>query len=267
MPISASLSTGVTAMQSFARGVEVVGENIANANTTGFKSSSVTFAAVARGTIKDTQGSVTVTGVSTDLAVTGEGYFRVVKTDDGIQFATRAGDFHFDEAGFLVTSQGMRVQGLTGGSTTAAGVAVPPAVVGSIRFGVPPAGTQLLNFNFTKTGELTEFYSDGSKAVTNQILVQRYYNPTALQRYGTGSNLFKGFADAAPVGGVALTAAGNKPGSVGLGSIEANSLEVSNVDLTQEFATLIIAQRGLQAASRIVTVSDTMVDDTINIKR
>ncbi|MEI6052405.1 MAG: flagellar basal body rod C-terminal domain-containing protein, partial [Opitutaceae bacterium] len=59
----------------------------------------------------------------------------------------------------------------------------------------------------------------------------------------------------------------NTPGGVGNGTIEPATLELSNVDLTNEFASLINAQRSLQASSRIVTVSDTMVDDTINLKR
>jgi len=66
---------------------------------------------------------------------------------------------------------------------------------------------------------------------------------------------------------VALTALGNAPGGVGNGTIEPETLELSNVDLTSEFASLINAQRSLQASSRIVTVSDSMVEETVNLKR
>jgi flagellar hook protein FlgE len=261
MPISASIYSSVTAMKAFSKGVETISANIANANTTGYKSASVSFSSLMGDSIKDSQGSLSVTGVKTDLAVSGEGYFRVLKTDDSSEYATRAGDFHFDETGYLVNSSGFRVQGLTGGAGTTL-----PTAVGSIRLNqTPPAGSQLLSYTFDKKGLLTETYSDGSTAVSNQVLLQRYSNPSALKL--NGSNLFTNFEKAAPVGGAALTALSNTPGGVGNGTIEPATLELSNVDLTNEFASLINAQRSLQASSRIVTVSDTMVDDTINLKR
>ena len=261
MPISASIFSGVTAMKSFSKGVETISANIANANTTGYKAATVSFSSMMNDSIKNSQGSLSVTGVKTDLAVSGEGFFRVLKTDDNSQYATRAGDFHLDEQGYLVNSSGYQVQGLTGGAVGAA-----PAAVGSIRVSqTPPAGAQLLSFAFDKKGNFTETYSNGTTAVTNRVLLQRYSNPTALKL--DGANMFTNFENAAPVGGLALTALANVPGGVGNGTIEPETLELSNVDLTTEFASLINAQRSLQASSRIVTVSDSMVEDTVNLKR
>jgi flagellar hook protein FlgE len=261
MPISASIFSGVTAMKAFSKGVETISANIANANTTGYKSATVSFSSLMNDSIKNSQGSLSVTGVKTDLAVSGEGFFRVLKTDDNSEYATRAGDFHLDEDGYLVNSSGYQVQGLTGGAVGAA-----PAAVGSIRVSqTPPAGAELLSFAFDKKGNFTETYSNGTTAVTNRVLLQRYSNPTALKL--EGANMFTNFENAAPVGGLALTALGNAPGGVGNGTIEPETLELSNVDLTSEFASLINAQRSLQASSRIVTVSDSMVEDTVNLKR
>ena len=261
MPISASIFSGVTAMKAFSKGVETISANIANANTTGYKSATVSFSTLMNDSIKNSQGSLSVTGVKTDLAVSGEGFFRVLKTDDNSEYATRAGDFHLDEDGYLVNSSGYQVQGLTGGAVGAA-----PAAVGSIRVSqTPPAGAELLSFAFDKKGNFTETYSNGTTAVTNRVLLQRYSNPTALKL--EGANMFTNFENAAPVGGLALTALGNAPGGVGNGTIEPETLELSNVDLTSEFASLINAQRSLQASSRIVTVSDSMVEDTVNLKR
>jgi len=248
-------------MKSFSKGVETISANIANANTTGYKAATVSFSSMMNDSIKNSQGSLSVTGVKTDLAVSGEGFFRVLKTDDNSQYATRAGDFHLDEQGYLVNSSGYQVQGLTGGAAGAA-----PAAVGSIRVSqTPPAGAQLLSFAFDKKGNFTETYSNGTTAVTNRVLLQRYSNPTALKL--DGANMFTNFENAAPVGGLALTALANVPGGVGNGTIEPETLELSNVDLTTEFASLINAQRSLQASSRIVTVSDSMVEDTVNLKR
>jgi flagellar hook protein FlgE len=261
MPISASIFSGVTAMKAFSKGVETISANIANANTTGYKSATVSFSSLMNDSIKNSQGSLSVTGVKTDLAVSGEGFFRVLKTDDNSEYATRAGDFHLDEDGYLVNSSGYQVQGLTGGAVGAA-----PAAVGSIRVSqTPPAGAELLSFAFDKKGNFTETYSNGTTAVTNRVLLQRYSNPTSLKL--EGANMFTNFENAAPVGGLALTALGNAPGGVGNGTIEPETLELSNVDLTSEFASLINAQRSLQASSRIVTVSDSMVEDTVNLKR
>jgi flagellar hook protein FlgE len=153
------------------------------------------------------------------------------------------------------------VQGLTGGAAGAA-----PAAVGSIRVSqTPPAGAELLSFAFDKKGNFTETYSNGTTAVTNRVLIQRFSNPTELKL--DGANMFTNFENAAPVGGLALNGLTNLPGGVGNGTIEPETLELSNVDLTNEFATLINAQRSLQASSRIVTVSDSMVEDTVNLKR
>ena len=261
MPVSNSIYTGVTAMKAFSKGVETISANIANANTTGYKSATVSFSALMDDSIRTSQGSLSITGVKTDLAVSGEGFFRLLKTDDNAEFATRAGDFHLDEEGYLVNSSGYQVQGLTGGAVGAA-----PAAVGSIRVSqTPPAGAQLLSFAFDKKGNFTETYSNGAIAVTNRVLLQRYSNPTALKL--NGGNMFTNFQNAAPVGGLALTALANSPGGVGNGTIEPETLELSNVDLTSEFASLISAQRSLQASSRIVTVSDSMVEETVNLKR
>ena len=261
MPISAAIQSGVTAMKAFSKGVETISSNIANANTTGFKSKTVSFSAMMEDSIKNSQGSLSVTGVKTDLAVSGEGFFRVLKTDDNSQYVTRAGDFHLDAEGYLVNSSNYQVQGLTGGAAGAA-----PAAVGSIRISqTPPAGAELLSFAFDKKGNFSETYSDGTTAVTNRVLLQRFSNPTALKL--EGANMFANFENAAPVGGLALNGLTNLPGGVGNGTIETETLELSNVDLTNEFATLINAQRSLQASSRIVTVSDSMVEDTVNLKR
>jgi len=104
MPVSNSIYTGVTAMKAFSKGVETISANIANANTTGYKSATVSFSALMDDSLKTAQGSLSITGVKTDLAVSGEGFFRLLKTDDNAEFATRAGDFHLDEEGYLVNS-------------------------------------------------------------------------------------------------------------------------------------------------------------------
>jgi flagellar hook protein FlgE len=282
MSLIGSLTSGVSAMRTFTKGLEVIGNNIANVNTTGYKSSKTTFEDSFSNTLRGsapssatasnisavqvgtgvklaaispnfTQGGLATTGVNTDLGISGNGFFRVLNTTDNSEYVTRAGDFRIDDQGYLVTNKGYRVQGLNGGA------------VGSIKLATPPGTTQLQSFSFDRQGNLVEFYSDGSSATTNRLLLQTFNDPSGLQR--VGDNLFNGMANAGPVGGLALTATNNAPGGNGLGTIESGTLELSNVDLTEQFANMITTQRSFQASSRVVTVSDQVLEEVVNLKR
>lgn len=145
MALINSLTSGVTALKSFTRGMEVIGDNIANVNTTAFKSSridytdsfsnmlrnssssngnasNVTSSQLGTGVKVQTvasnfnQGFIDNTGVETDLAVAGEGFFRVIDPVNNTEYATRAGNFRIDDNGNMVTTDGFRLQGLMGGA-------------------------------------------------------------------------------------------------------------------------------------------------------
>ncbi|XAE59304.1 hypothetical protein OH491_11040 [Termitidicoccus mucosus] len=88
--------------------------------------------------------------------------------------------------------------------------------------------------------------------------------PSALE--AEGANLFTGF-EAAGALYTWTDATKGLPGEGGLGTIDSQSLELSNVDLTEEFAKMITMQRSFQASSRIVTVSDTVLEEIVNMKR
>ncbi len=289
MSLIGTLSSGVSALRSFTKGLEIIGNTISNVNTIGYKGSQATYSDSFSNTLRGSapsngttpnqsstqvgtgvklakinarfvQGALTTTGLNTDIGISGNGFFRILNSVDNTAYATRSGDFRIDDQGFLVTPQGYRVQGLTGGTTLAA-----PATVGSIALGTPPTGTQLQSFSFDRLGNMVEFYSDGSSVTTNRILLQNYTDPTALEKHG--DNLYTGFDAAGAIGGVTLTAANNSPGTLGLGNIESGTLELSNVDLTEEFANMITTQRSFQAASRLVTVSDQVLEEIVNLKR
>jgi flagellar hook protein FlgE len=291
MSLIGTLTSGVSAMESFEQGLSVIGNNIANVNTTAFKSGSASYAdsfsnilqsstpapGTGAGSNTDSievgtgvsvsgvstnfnQGSLSSTGVPSDLAVSGNGFFVVRDPSDGTEYATRAGNFTVDSSGYLVTAQGYRVQGLTGG-----GPGSPPTTVGDIKLGTPPAGTQLQSYTVDGSGNFVESYSDGSTATTNQVLLQNFQNPSALT--SVAGNLYSGMADAQPVSGsTTLSASANTAGTGGLGSVQSGALELSNVDLTTEFANLITTQRSFEAGSRLITVSDTILEDIVNLK-
>ena len=203
-----------------------------------------------------TQGSLASTGNGTDLGISGNGFFIVRNPADGSVYATRAGEFRWNDAGYLVTASGYRVQGLT-----------PDGTVGDIQLGTPPEGLQLQSASIDRAGHVVEFYSDGTSASTNQVLLQNFQDPSALVKQG--NNLYAALSAAGPVtGSTALLADGsNAPGTNGLGAIQAGTLELSNVDLTDEFANLITTQRSFQAGSRLITVSDSVLEDIVNLKQ
>jgi flagellar hook protein FlgE len=121
-----------------------------------------------------------------------------------------------------------------------------------------------------RSGNVVEFYSDGSSANTNRVLLQTFNDPSALVK--EGNNLFSGMIAAGPLGATAGSAdlkitGENDPGANGLGNIQSGTLELSNVDLTDQFANLITTQRSFQAGSRLVTVSDSVLEDIVNLKR
>lgn len=290
MSLIGTMGSGVSALRTFMKGLEVIGNNIANVNTTGYKASEAKYSdsfsnilqrsapsgadtsntpstGVGTGvtlsgvTTNFTQGSLGSTGRETDLGISGSGFFHVKNSVDGTEYATRAGEFRWTDKGFLVTAQGYRVQGLTG---TGLGT------VGDIALGVPPTGTQRQSVSIDRTGSVVEFYSDGTSAATNRILLQNFNDPSALTK--EGNNLYSGLISAGPIGAAAGSTAlragdVNAPGKNGLGTIQSGTLELSNVDLTDEFANLITTQRSFQAGSRLVTVSDTVLEDIVNLKQ
>jgi flagellar hook protein FlgE len=265
--------------------MDIIGNNIANSNTVAFKSARADFADMLSQTLEAPtaeggtaaiqvgsgvttaavrnlyeQGSLAKTNVETDLAISGEGFFVVRNTADGEQFATRAGDFRLDASGYLITNGGLRVQGFSDGTRTTRG---DIQIDGTGRPASSSPTATVKGFSFDANGQITVQLSDNTQFVRGQILLQRFQNPQALMK--EGDSLYSGFASAGPLGGAAPQA--EAPGSNGLGKIQARTLEMSNVDLTQEFANLITTQRGFQASARVITTSDELLQELVNLTR
>jgi flagellar hook protein FlgE len=133
--VLSAMNSGVSGLMAENSAISVVGDNIANVNTTGFKSQRAIFedvlghsilagtsaslpgSGVQVGKIQQmfTQGSLSTTGVSTDLALNGDGFFTVKGAVDGLQgnFYTRAGNFNIDSNGYVVNPSGLQLQGYT----------------------------------------------------------------------------------------------------------------------------------------------------------
>lgn len=190
-----ALSSGISALNSFSKGMEVIGNNIANVNTVSFKSSRIKYSETFNQVLKQSapspssgdrsnvqasqvglgvqvegivgqfhQGGLSSTNQLTDLAISGEGFFLVQDPKNSTsQFATRGGDFRIDDRGFLVTSGGMRVQGLTGGSI---GFEVDIGEDGGWSF-VPNEDTQTGTIAPTSYGDIRLDYDKGEAEVVN----------------------------------------------------------------------------------------------------
>jgi flagellar hook protein FlgE len=115
------------------------------------------------------------------------------------------------------------------------------------------------SYTINAQGVITVALSDGTSFSRAQVMLQNFADPQALT--SVGNNLYSNTANA---GGLSAPAA---PGSGALGTIQSGALELSNVNLSAQMADLITAQRAFEANSKIVTTSDELLQDVVNLKR
>lgn len=249
--------------------LDVTANDIANVNTIGYKSARTTFRdslsqmqrggaeatatgggtnsaqiglGVTLGSIDNQMqgGAMQNTGSPLDLAIQGEGFFRV-KTDPAgaaVDY-TRAGNFATNAAGDLITQEGQFV-------VDAAGA----------KINIPPGGT---NVAVGQNGTVTYIPAAGGvRATAGTISTATFPNSSGLERI-SGNRWREG-----PNSGMAAI---GQPGTGNYGTIIAGTIEMSNVDLATTFTDMITAQRGFQANSRVISTSDEMLQDLVNLKR
>ena len=115
-----------------------------------------------------------------------------------------------------------------------------------------------LNYSVNNTGQIIGIYSNGLKEVLGQVAMATFKNAEGLEKTGDSqyrSTVNSGYAQV------------GQPGSAGMGQVISGALEMSNVDLAQEFTNLVIAQRGFQANSRVITTSDELLQELVSMKR
>jgi flagellar hook protein FlgE len=116
----------------------------------------------------------------------------------------------------------------------------------------------LTTFSVGQNGDITGVYSNGFKQALGQIALASFSNPSGLMK--AGGNLLQASANSGnPNVGI--------PGANGRGQIATGFLEGSNVDLAQQFTNMIMAERGFQANSKVITTSDEILQDLVNLKR
>jgi flagellar hook protein FlgE len=196
MGVLSSLYTGVSGLAAQGEALGVIGDNIANSNTTGFKASRAEFQDIVSKSLKGilggnqigrgvkigavnpilTQGTIDATEKVTDLAIAGDGYY-TLRGSDGESF-TRDGSFHFDREGFLVTNDNQRVQGF---QTDEKGQVVNK--LGDIRF--PRALTPA-----KATSEIKMDLNLDSRITTEKIKTFDPKSPYATADYSTGVEMY-----------------------------------------------------------------------------
>jgi flagellar hook protein FlgE len=120
------------------------------------------------------------------------------------------------------------------------------------------ASGALKNLVIDDTGMMTGIFTNGQSRLIGQLALAKFISPTGLVKLG--SNLYgESYASGQPIV--------SAPGTSGLGDVSSNTLELSNVDLAVEFVRMINAQRGFQANSRIITTTDELLAEVVNLKR
>lgn len=270
-----SLYSGVSGMRGFQTKLDVIGNNIANVNTIGFKGSRAMFKDILSQTVAGvtapadgnggvnakqiglgvtlaaidtihTPGSAMTTNVVTDVRIDGDGFFAIQDGPDGGVFLTRDGNFKLDAAGQVVTADGRLVMGVDGG---------PLPIIDT---------AEVTAFSIDQSGQFIGVNVDGTSAPIDgmQLAVVKVTNPSGLEK--VGGNLYR-VTPNANIEDIVFSVA-NDP-AVGTGAIISGQLEMSNVDLTGEFTEMIVAQRGFQANSKIITTSDEVLQEVLSLKR
>lgn len=323
-----SMYSGVSGLRNFQTKLDVIGNNISNVNTYGFKKERTVFKDLIsqttagasgpsqiRGGVNAIQiglgsqlaaidtihsgGTLQTTARTLDLGISGEGFFMVA---DSVEFEegdadtasvatgfnktlyTRAGNFYMDRNGYLVNGEGKYLVGFANENVGEYDSIDDPegwtsnieeekeATIGDVEAGtnifeegVLPDGAQPIRvpvtaqeMNIAADGTISFVDGAGKLQYAGTIILAKFPNASGLSKQG--GNYY-----------IPTQNSGNPYAQFGtfdgLGTINSGFLEMSNVDLSEEFTEMIVAQRGFQANSRIITTSDEILQELVNLKR
>ncbi len=257
-----SLYSGATGMEAQQLNLNTIANNLANANTTGYKRSKIEFqdllyqkaktagADAGGGNVTPTgielgngskvvstakvftQGQLKQTGEKMDLAIEGDGFFEVQRAD-GTRAYTRDGSLKIDGQGKVVTSNGYQ-----------------------LLSGFQPIAAGSTGVTISSGGEVTVTSAGGNQNF--RIQLARFANPAGLR--SLGGNLY----EETPASGSPET--GN-PTEAGFGGVNQGFIETSNVNVVEEMVNMIQAQRAYEINSKSIQTSDEMLEKANQIKR
>ena len=246
-----SFESSLSGINAASQKLDVIGANVANAETVGFKETTARFADIYAGRVGSGQvgagsmdvnlsqqfgqGGIKSSGNVLDVAISGRGFFQVMNSDGSSSY-TRNGQFHVDQNSFLVTSEGDKVMGANG-----------PIQIDMERYGN--------SLRISPEGLIQG--SDGKADATGNLLVQNIGSiPLHTFRnidgmVSIGDNKWESSTAAgAEVSGI--------PGDGILGVLQAGATEDSNVDMNGNLVNMIIAQREFQGNSQILKIQNEM---------
>lgn len=257
-----SLWTAATGMVAQQLNIDVISNNLANTNTSGFKKSRAEFEDLMYQTMRIagsatdgdnrtpvgiqvgmgvrptavhkffTQGDFQNTGNPLDMAIEGEGFFQVLVGDQLMY--TRAGAFKLNQDGTLVTANGYPLQP---------------------EFTVPPEAKSIA---ISERGRITALDANGQEIAAGEIPLYSFVNPAGLE--AKGRNLYTPTeASGEAIEGV--------PGEENLGTIAQGFLEMSNVEVVDEMVQMIVGQRAYEMNSKAIQTSDNMLQTAVQLKR
>jgi flagellar basal-body rod protein FlgG len=252
-----ALYTAATGMLAQQTGMDVIANNLANANTVGFKGGRTAFEdllytelgprqAAAQGSqmglgvavsavqTQMSQGALQASSSTTDVAIEGNGYLEVRRPDGSLAY-TRAGNLTIDGAGQLVTSRGEVVQ--------------PPVRV--------PAGADMGSFTVAQNGAVS-VRAGGTMRNLGTVRLAMFANPHGLEN--VGGNLFRESANSGPAQRVL-------PGTAGAGLVRQGMLEMANINAVDEMVSMITTQRAYEGVAKVVTASDEMLGTANGLRR
>jgi len=259
------LRTAATGMNAQQLNVDIISNNIANVNTTGFKKSKAEFQDLLYQTIRAagssnlqdtyvptelqvgngtrvvatqkifTQGEIIQTDSELDMAINGDGFFQLTKPDGTLVYS-RDGAFKISDEGLIVNSDGLPLE---------------PQLT------IPQDAEQVeIGRDGTIMAKLT---GQIELSILGQIELVKFINPAGLKNIG--QNLYEAtFASGNPIPGV-------PGGPEGLGTILQRYLETSNVEIVEEMVNMIVAQRAYDLNSKAVQAADEMLNTSINLRR
>ncbi len=261
-----SLWTAASGMTGQQFNIDTISNNLSNVNTTGFKQNRPDFEDLLYQTLRlagtpatevtlvpsgtqvghgvraaatqkiYTQGALQNTGNVSDLALEGEGFFRVLLYD-GTYAYTRDGSFKIDANGQLVTSNGYRL--------------LPEVIL--------PREFIHDSLTISQDGRITVKVPGADDPIeAGQLEIYRFVNPAGLE--AIGENLFK-------VTGATGEVIAGRPGFDGMGKVVQRFLEMSNVSVVREMVNMIVAQRAYELNSKAIQTSDSMLATATGLKR
>ena len=281
-----SFYTSLSGLKNAQTGLSVTANNIANAETLGFKKSRTLFSDLVTGTSPKMQtgigsavqsitqsqsmGPIEQTGGALDMAINGDGFFTKVNPISGETMYTRSGAFTVDENGYVKDGSGNRLQVFPVDGSFAVPVDGDGKPTGTLaplqlpsdnatapsQLGGSPASS-FAGVTVDKDGMVRVSYADGTSEALGKVALAQFAAVDGLKQTGSSNWVASGLSGAADYG---------LPGGGIYGALSAGSLERSNVDITEELVGLITMQRYFQANAKAIDTASQISQTVLNLR-